>query len=1064
MHPACRLQLNNARAASGRQPMTPAQEAAIEARLSGAMRQLARTDPNWRALTPDQRMLAGAQRAAQDIAAEAARKVANAQAQVLKTAELETRLQNQLSAQAMAGQKVERTAALVHDFEKTNAYIDGVKRDNVRGLMDLIAAADDRQGATVGRQALMILFDAQNPVMTRDLALEVFAKGNAGTGNAAARAGAMAWLKITDQMRQRFNAGGGDVGRLDYGYLPQAHDQLRVLKAGQDAWAQQVLPMLDRSRYLKEDGARMNDAEVLDLLRGAWETISSDGANKTAPGAFKGQGARANRGSESREIHFKDGEAYLQYLGQFGTGSMYDAMIGHIGGLSRDIGLVERYGPNPEAQMRVQFDVAQRADGDGALGGGVRVFGNKADAYWRLLNGTAGSPQSARIAVWIWPHMRNVETFGKLQGAVLSSITDLGTYFVTTGFNKLSYWDAFTNIGSALTRDTKDFMNAHGMIAESAISDLNRWAGENVAQSWSGRIAAATMRLSLMNAWTDTLRRGFQLTHMQGIGRMRATDWGSLAEYDQWRLSNAGLTPDDWAVIQRAQPVVHNGAEFVTPDGIYAVPDADVLAAVPGGADRIRLQIQAQTADLIARNAQDQQWIRGRIDRFDDARDAMNRWVKERAAKRDAKNQQATGPMLERMALLEAQREQAQLQADMEADFNRFVTQDEIRSFLNAVEDGASADRVDVAQAKPELRRGMESAEAIGRRYGVQKGRLERRMREIESRIAQMDRDAGRATDADAKEAKKKADGMAAELRDFVQRSQARQARRLAVVQRLQAEEAPRLAEEAQRVRQQVVAKYLGMISDESEVAVLNPDLATRAVTTAGGSQAGTIPGELWRAVTQFKSFPIAMISRHWMRMLETPQGLEGAPQVANRLAYSGALLVSLTALGAIAFQNKQIVSGKDPVDMTTPKFWTRAFAQGGGLGFAGDILLGDTTDARSPLDSFSRLLLGPTFGSAADLYELTKGNVDEAIAGKDTHLGAEALRFARSHAPFVNLWYSKAALDHAGLHALQESMSPGYLSRIRSKARKDWGQDYWWEPGTGMPDRAPSFADIAGN
>jgi len=837
MHPACRLQLNNARAASGRQPMTSAQEAAIEARLSGAMRQLARTDPNWRALTPDQRMLAGAQRAAQDIAAEAARKVANAQAQVLKTAELETRLQDQLSAQAMAGQKVERTAALVHDFEKTNAYIDGVKRDNVRGLMDLIAAADDRQGATVGRQALMILFDAQNPVMTRDLALEVFAMGNAGTGNAAARAGAAAWLKITDQMRQRFNASGGDVGRLDYGYLPQAHDQLRVLKAGQDAWAQQVLPMVDRSRYVKEDGVRMNDAEVLDMLRGAWETISSDGANKTAPGAFKGQGARANRGAESREIHFKDGEAYLQYLGQFGTGSMYDAMIGHIGGLARDIGLVERYGPNPEAQMRVQFDVAQRADGDGALGGGVRVFGNKADAYWRLLNGTAGSPQSARIAQ-VGQHTRNVETFGKLQGAVLSSVTDLGTYFVTTGFNKLSYWDAFTNIGSAMTKDSKDFMNTHGLIAESMISDLNRWSGENVAQSWSGRIAASTMRLSLMNAWTDTLRRGFQLTHMQGIGKMRGTDWGNLAEYDQWRLSNAGLTPDDWSVIQRAQPVVHNGAEFITPDGIYATGD-------------------------------------------------------------------------------------------------------------------------------------------------------------------------------------------------------------------------PRAGE--------VVAKYLGMISDESEVAVLNPDLATRAITSAGASQSGTIPGELWRAVMQFKSFPIAMISRHWMRMLDTPQGLEGAPAVANRLAYSGALLVSLTALGAIAFQSKQIVSGKDPVDMTTPKFWTKAFAQGGGLGFAGDILLGDTTEDRSPLDSFGRLLLGPTFGSAADLYELTKGNVDEALAKKNTHLGAEALRFARGHAPLVSLWYAKAALDHAGLHAIQENLSPGYLSRVQTKARRDWSQDFWWEPGTGLPDRGPSFAEIAG-
>lgn len=825
MHPLCRQQLNAARAAAGRQPMTKAQESAIESRLGATMRQLARQDPQaWRAMPHDQRLLSAAQRAAADIRAEAARKIANAQRQALRTAEVEARLQG--------SQQKDRTHALVHDTQGTNAYIDGIKRDNVRGLMDLIAAADSRQDASAGRQALMVLFDAQNPVMTHDLALEVFAQGKAGTGNAIAKAGAEAWLKVTEAMRQRFNAAGGDVGRLDYGYLPQAHDQVRVLARGRDAWAADVLPLLDRRRYLNEDGSAMTDAQALDVLRGAWETISTDGANKAAPGAPRGTGARANRGSESREIHFKDGEAYLTYLSRFGTGSMYDAMIGHVGGLARDIGLVERYGPNPEAQFKLQMDIAERADG-----GVRRVFGNKPDAYWRLTNGSAGTPESARVAQ-VGQHVRNVETFGKLQGAVLSSITDLGTYFISVGFNKLPFFDAISNIGRAASKETRDFMNAHGLIAESMISDLNRWAGENVAQSWSGRIANATMRLSLMNAWTDTLRRGFQFTHMQAIGRMRQTDWGKLTQYDRWRMGQHGITEADWAVIQAAQPVVHNGADFVTPDAIYATGSA---------------------------------------------------------------------------------------------------------------------------------------------RAG------------------------------------------------------------------------------------EVVAKYIGMLVDESEVAVLNPDLATRAITTAGASRAGTIDGELWRAVMQFKSFPIAMISRHWRRMLETPQGLEGAPLMANRYAYAGAMMVSLTALGAIAFQIKQVVSGKDPVDMTTPKFWTRAVAQGGGLGFMGDIFLGDTTEDRSPLDSFGRLLLGPSFGSAAELWELTKGNVDELSAGKDTHAGAEALRFVRSHVPLVNLWYAKAALDHAGLHALYENLSPGYLERIQGRARRDWSQDFWWAPGDGLPERSPSFEEIAG-
>jgi hypothetical protein len=103
--------------------------------------------------------------------------------------------------------------------------------------------------------------------------------------------------------------------------------------------------------------------------------------------------------------------------------------------------------------------------------------------------------------------------------------------------------------------------------------------------------------------------------------------------------------------------------------------------------------------------------------------------------------------------------------------------------------------------------------------------------------------------------------------------------------------------------------------------------------------------------------------------------------------------------------------------------------------------------------------------GTFAEAYELTKGNVDEKLAGKTTHAGAEALRFARGHLPLLNLWYAKTALDHMGLQALQENMSPGYLSRIRNKARKDWHQDYWFPPGGSFEDmRAPDLSAVAGN
>lgn len=1052
MNPKCIAQVT---AAAGR-ALTPSQLQAIEDRLTAKQRQLARQDPQaWAAKPADAQVLEAAQAAMQDIQAEAARKVENAQRQALKTIETTQRIAD---LQQVTGKG--RHSALADDLRNTGLYAESLRKQFAGQLMSLIEAAASRQGSSVGRRALQFLFDAENPQMTRDLALEIFSQGKAGTGNQLAKDAAEAWLQTIEGMRQRFNDGGGDVGKLEYGYLPQPHDALRIRKMDADAYAQKVLPMLDRRQYVNADGKLMTDAQVLDVLRAAHETLATDGLNKMEPGQFRGTGARANRGSEGRVLHFRDGDAYLAYNAEFGAGGMYDAMLAHVGGLSKDIALVERMGPNPSVQFRLQNDLAVKADG-----GAKRVFGNYPQAYWDILSGNAGTPQSARLAE-IGMHVRNIQTFAKLGGAVISSITDVGTILTTAGFNKLPYWDLLTNTLRAGTDDAKAFANAHGMIADSMLNDLNRWQGEHIANNWSGRLANSVMKLSFMNAWTDTMRRGFSMTMQAGLGRMARVKWDDLAEFDRWRLSTRGVTADDWAVVNTARLDNWRGQDMLTPDGIRA---ADIATARPADLQRIRDQIATQTADLSARNAKDQQWIQGRIDKFDAARDALNRQVKAKHANRLAKNEKATGPLLERMALLDAQREAAKLQADMEADFNRFATQDEVRQFLNAVEDGASADIADVGGdfgrggAKAGVRQGVETAESIGRRYGEAKGRLERRMQEIENRITEMDRKAGSETNADAKAAQKKADEMLADLREFIARSQERQQNREAVIQRIQAAEAPRIAAETERIRNEVAAKVLGFLTDEAETAVINPDLATRAIQSWGGSQAGSIKGEIARATMQFKSFPIAMISRHWRRMLDTPQGLDGAPAVANKAAYTAALLVSTTALGAIAWQLKQVKDGKDPVDMTTPKFWTQAFMQGGGAGFLGDLVLGDSTDARSPQDALSRMIMGPTWGSAAELWELTKGNVDEWRAGKDTHAGAEAVRFAKGHAPLVNLWYTKAALDHLLLHGVQENLSPGYMERMKARARKEWDQDFWWEPGESAPDRAPDFSAIGG-
>lgn len=777
------------------------------------------------------------------IRADAALKEYRASLQVLRTAESEKRIATHRSVN-----KLTQSQGLIRDIELTDSYQQAIRNESISGLTDMIDAVESKDGTGVLRNLGMRIFDLDNPRMTADVVREIFRNADGSTGNKAALAGAQAWLDTIERMRVRFNAAGGDIGKLGYGYLSQAHDQVRVLGAGAEAWASKVLPLLDREQYVREDGSLMTDAQVLDVLRSAWETVSGGGDNKTQPGQFRGSGARAGRGSDHRVLHFKDGDAWMTYMQEFGQGSLYDAMVGHIGRMARDIGLVERYGPNPEQTFRVQAGIAQRADVAGSLAN--RSAGNTPEAYWSLISGAAGTPENQVIAR-IGQDLRNVQTGGKLGGAVLTSLTDPGTILSSLHYNRLPYFQMLKNVGRQFSSEQREFLQAHDVIAESLTSTLNRWTGDHMTHSLTGRLAGSVMKLSLMNAWTDGLRGAFSATMMQGFAKKLGKAWGELDEWDRYLMQRKGITEDDWSIISKAKAAERNGVQYLTRNAV--------------------------------------------------------------------------------------------------ADVN----------------DNSAA---------------------------------------------------------------------------------------------------------------QAATKWLAFVSDEAQFAVPNPDLATRAIVTGGGMPAGTVRGEAMRAFMQFKSFPLAMLTRHWRRVFETPQGLEGAPvgygaesaggAAFNRfLVLATALGVTNTLLGAIVLQTKAMTQGKDPFDMTDGKFWLRAFSQGGGAGYIGDLLLKDPTENRvGSVEQTVGSILGPSAGAAAGLVgDLGVVNAWEAAKGKDTHAAAEALRWANSQLPYANLWYTRAVYEHWFLQNAQEAVNPGYLGRMERQAQKDWGQGYWWAPGEAVPERAPDLAGAFG-
>jgi hypothetical protein len=160
---------------------------------------------------------------------------------------------------------------------------------------------------------------------------------------------------------RRYNEAGGQIGKLENWGLPQSHSSTLVRAAGFNAWRDFIAPLLDRGRMIdSKTGEPFTDAALELALRDVFETIRTDGWSSIKPGSAGGQDARQSEGRASvPALHRR--RRWLAYHNKFGSGSPFDAMMGHIEAMSRDTALMEILGPNPAATMRWLKDTIEKS-------------------------------------------------------------------------------------------------------------------------------------------------------------------------------------------------------------------------------------------------------------------------------------------------------------------------------------------------------------------------------------------------------------------------------------------------------------------------------------------------------------------------------------------------------------------------------------------------------------------------------------------------------------------------------------------------------------------------------
>lgn len=576
MRPEC---ANEAAAAAGR-PLSAAELAEVEARLRGAQREVAADRDAALRMTPQERQQQAADIAARKLLAEAEKKRQRVVLQVLAA----QRIENHLAGFDNKLEGLDRLLAFQSDYRSGVVSVESqaraIRQEAIGRMSDTI---DVLKGRFLG-----LLND---PGASLALVREIFGQDG---GDATMRGAARAWKDVTESLRQRYNAGGGDVGHRADWNLPRDHAAVLVAK-NRERWIDDHMRWVDREQYANPDGTLMTDEQLREFLTHASLTIITNGTNKLVPGQFQGSGMRANHGNEARQIHYRDAESFIAAQQAYGGKNLLELMIGHLDGLSRDIALVETFGPNSDLAYRTFADRAQQADD---LRDPLKAEANakarrKMDRLYEDVASLHEPPASAAIANGFDTY-RALNVAARLGSSVITALTDHGPAALTAHLNGMPVLKVFANELrqlNPLNAEHRRLAQRAGLGINQMIGSLNRWGADGLGASatvsgklskWSQGAAARVMQASGMNALTMGQQRAFTATYMDTLGDMtrRHASLDAMEPGDARRLRAQGVTDADWEVWRLAEPEDWRGMgdTVLTAAAIRDIPDAQLEA------------------------------------------------------------------------------------------------------------------------------------------------------------------------------------------------------------------------------------------------------------------------------------------------------------------------------------------------------------------------------------------------------------------------------------------------------------------------------------------------------
>lgn len=489
-----------------------------------------------------------------------------------------------LSAMMVGGQKLREGSRMSVDALRT-----GIKGEYVGGFLNDLNDLGPTHYAIFKKGA-----------MDREIAEAMWTIDNPNAQPFAGPKEAMDIAQVAHKWQEKArldqNRVGGFIGKEPGYIVRQSHDSARIEKAGFDQWRPDIEDKLDwtrtgNGRFDPQQNPNFMPQDKADFLFETYENLRTGvhlketGAPQNPLSSNSGVGSVANKVSQERVLHFKDGGAWFDYNAQYGKGNLREAMLGGFSRAADNTALMQVFGPSPQANLEnsirfIRESLRKRGDNEA-----LKRF-NKMEK--RLQNEMAELDGSVNIAAnqtvaSVGRIVRAIESMAKLGGAVISGMSDAPNFAYEMAYQGKGFASSLVRGISLMVRgrgtaEQQRVLSSCGVFYDSMCGDIiARFSGSDTPGKMSAMMNLF-FRMNGLSWWTDSWKKAATLMMSHDMAHIRGKAFDQLSLQEKRLFELYGIDAGQWDMLRKGKTMAADGRDYLTPEAAFDATTPEIEA------------------------------------------------------------------------------------------------------------------------------------------------------------------------------------------------------------------------------------------------------------------------------------------------------------------------------------------------------------------------------------------------------------------------------------------------------------------------------------------------------